>query len=162
MYRIHMERKPRTSNFEIPGPGISRKSFTQIYENCFKTVQKLFLTLFAGSLPSVYWTGIHGRVLTCTKVWLLPRNLSEKFPKFIKIPLKWSKVLPYLFFLLFARRRNEAKRETNRQCKIRGVFSLKQLTRDSAKDKRFKREIQGEICIPFQTARKASDQISLL
>ena len=89
----------------------------------------------------------------------------KKFPKFIKIPLKWSKALPYLFIHLFARRRNEAKRTTNRQCKIRGVFSLKQFTRDSANDKRFKREIQqqqSEICIPFQTVRKASNQISFL
>ena len=143
---------------------LSRKILLKIHKKCFNTIQKLFLTLFAGSLSSVYWTSVHERVLTCTKVLLQPRNLSEKFPKFIKILLKWSKALPYLLIHLFAWRRNEAKREINQQCEIRGVFSLKRLTRDSAKDKRFKREIQQQrqICLPFQTARKAFDQISLL
>ena len=103
-------------------------------------------------------TGVHGIVLTCTKVGLLARNFSGKCsPKFIKIPLKRSKALPYLLFRLFVQRRNEAKRETNRQCRIRGTFSLKQVTRDSAEDKRINPGIQQQLnCLPFQTARKAS------
>ena len=53
-----------------------------------------------------------------------------------------STALPYLFFRMFVQRRNEAKRETNGQCEIRSVFSLKRVTRDSAEDKRIEREIQ--------------------